>query len=111
MAIKNKTIIVPTMLFSGKPFVDKKFEFILDGRPLDEDSKKREIENRKKWWKMTLDGLKPYAVAGGLIAMGTDCGSYPVLYSDAPDELILHKELGLTPFQIIQVGTINGAKG
>ena len=42
--------------------------------------------------------------------MGTDCGCYPMLYSDGPNELILYKELGLTPFQIIQAGTINGAK-
>jgi imidazolonepropionase-like amidohydrolase len=33
-----------------------------------------------------------------------------MLYSDGPDELILYKELGLTPFQIIQAGTINGAR-
>lgn len=42
--------------------------------------------------------------------MGTDCGCYPMLYSDGPDELILYKELGLIPFQIIQVGTVNGAR-
>ncbi len=97
LAIKNKTIIVPTLLWSGKP--------------LDEKSNNKELEKRRKiWWKMTLDALRPYVAAGGLIAMGTDCGSFPVIYSDGPDELILHKELGMTPFQIIQAGTINGAK-
>jgi imidazolonepropionase-like amidohydrolase len=110
LAIKNKTVIVATMLFSGKPFTDKTFQFILDGRPLDEPSRENELAKRKAWWKMTLDGLRPYAKAGGLLALGTDCGSYPVLYGDAANELILHQELGLNNFQIIQVGTINGAK-
>jgi imidazolonepropionase-like amidohydrolase len=110
LAINKKIVIAATMLFSGKPFTDKAFNFILDGRPLDEPSRESELAKRKAWWKMTVDGLRPYAKAGGLLALGTDCGSYPVLFSDAVNELILHQELGLNNFQIVQVGTINGAK-
>lgn len=110
LAVKNKAIIVPTALVAGKPIVDKKFEFTGEASLMDEDSKKSFLETRKKWWKQVQDGLKPYIAAGGQVAMGTDCGCYPMLYSDGPDELILYKELGLTPFQIIQAGTINGAK-
>lgn len=105
LAVKNKTIIVPTALVAAKPIIDKKFEYTGD-----DASKKRFLETRKIWWKQVLDGLRPYVAAGGLVAMGTDSGCYPMLYSDGPDELILYKELGLTPFQIIQAGTINGAR-
>lgn len=67
------------------------------------------IEGKKEWWKIILNHLRPYVAAGGKIALGTDCGCSPMLYSNAPDELIIYKELGLTPFQIIQAGTINAA--
>ncbi len=110
LAVKNKTIIVPTALVAAKPIIDKKFEFTGEAKLLDEASKKRFLESRKIYWKQVLDGLRPYVAAGGLIAMGTDSGCYPMLYSDGPNELILYKELGLTPFQIIQAGTINGAR-
>ena len=110
LAIKNKIIIVPTMYGVVKAFVEEGFELTIDGKPLEEAVKKRFLEQKKRFWKMILESLKPYVAAGGLIAMGTDCGSYPRVWTDAPNELIIYKELGLTPFQIIQAGTINGAK-
>jgi imidazolonepropionase-like amidohydrolase len=103
LAVKNKTIIVPTMYVVARPLFDKDFKY--EGEDYD-----KFIEGKKQWWKMILEHLKPYVAAGGMIALGTDCGCYPMLYSNGPDELIIYKELGLTPFQIIQAGTINGAK-
>lgn len=103
LAVKNKTIIVPTMYVVAKPLFDKDFIYV------GEDFEKY-IERKKQWWKMILEHLRPYVAAGGMIALGTDCGCSPMLYTDAPDELIIYKELGLASFQIIQAGTINSAK-
>ncbi len=105
LAVKNKTIIVPTMYVVAKPLFNFDKDFIYEGENFD-----KYIEGKKRWWKMILDHLRPYVAAGGIIALGTDCGCSPMLYSNAPDELICYKELGLTPFQVIQAGTINGAK-
>ncbi|MBN1222292.1 MAG: amidohydrolase family protein [Candidatus Aminicenantes bacterium] len=105
LAVKNKTIIVPTMYVVAKTLSDEKVKEEYEG-----DTLKRVLDQWQKYWVMILDHLKPYVAAGGLIALGTDCGCFPLDFSDAPNELITYRELGLTPFQIVQAGTINAAR-
>lgn len=109
LAIKNKTIIVPTVYWVWRPLFDKNFEDIM-GKFYGKDYIKMYLAKKKIHWKIIMDHLKPYVAAGGMIAMGTDSGGFPVDFNNAPDELLTYKELGLTPFQIIQAGTINGAR-
>ncbi len=105
LAVKNNTIIVPTMYVVAKTLSDKRVKEEYQG-----DMLKRVMDQWGKYWDMILDHLKPYVAAGGMIALGTDCGCFPLDFSDAPNELITYKELGLTPLQIVQAGTINAAK-
>jgi len=59
---------------------------------------------------MILKHLRKYVAAGGMIAMGTDWSLGLLEYNLPCEELIIYRELGMTPFQIVQSGTINGAK-
>lgn len=105
LAVKNQTIIVPTMYVVAKTLSDERVK-----EEYKEDVLKKVLDQWQEYWAMILDHLKPYVAAGGLIALGTDCGCFPLDFSDAPNELISYKELGLSPFQIIQAGTINAAR-
>jgi len=80
------------------------------GKFYGKDYVKMYLAKKKIHWKIIMDHLKPYVAAGGMIAMGTDSGGFPVDFNNAPDELMTYKELGLTTFQIIQAGTINSAR-
>jgi imidazolonepropionase-like amidohydrolase len=102
MAVQKKTIVVPTVYIMAQPLYDAKFKY--KGENYDEF-----IKGTKSWVDMILGHLKPYVASGGVIAMGTDSG-YPVPDNMPGEELIIYKELGMTPFQIIQAGTINGAR-
>ena len=105
LAVKNKTIIVPTMYVVAKMLADERVK-----AEYQEDIYQKVMDQWQKYWIMILDHLRPYVAAGGLIALGTDCGCFPLDFDDAPNELITYKELGLTPFQVVQAGTINAAK-
>lgn len=104
LAVKNKTIIVPTMYVVAKMLADERVK-----AEYKEETYEKVMDQWKKYWVMILDNLKPYVAAGGLIALGTDCGCFPLNFDDAPNELITYSELGLTPFQVVQAGTINAA--
>jgi imidazolonepropionase-like amidohydrolase len=105
LAVKNETIIVPTMYVVAKTLSDERVK-----EEYSEDVLKKVRDQWAIYWDMILNHLKPYVAAGGLIALGTDCGCFPLEFDDAPNELITYAELGLTPFQIIQAGTINAAR-
>jgi len=105
LAVENKIIIVPTMYVVAKTLSDERVK-----KEYNEDVLKRVLDQWTKYWDMILEHLRPYVAAGGLIALGTDCGCFPLDFSDAPNELITYKELGLTPFQIVQAGTVNAAR-
>jgi len=105
LAVENKTIIVPTMYVVAKTLSDERVR-----EEYNEEVLKKVLAQWQKYWDMIIEHLKPYVEAGGVIALGTDCGCFPLDFSDAPNELITYKELGLTPFQVVQAGTINAAR-
>jgi imidazolonepropionase-like amidohydrolase len=86
----------------AQPLYDSHFEY--QGENYEEFMK-----GTKTWVDMILTHLKPYVASGGMIAMGTDCAD-PLLDNRPCEELMIYQELGMTPFQIIQAGTINGAR-
>ncbi len=72
---------------------------------------KAALERIKKTYDVALPNLKKLEDAGVTIAAGTDAGNIGTIHGPALfREFQLMKEAGLTPMQILQCATANGAK-
>jgi imidazolonepropionase-like amidohydrolase len=72
---------------------------------------KAALDRIKKTYEVALPNLKKLEDAGVTIAAGTDAGNIGTIHGPALfREFQLMKEAGLTPMQILQCATANGAK-